>query len=449
MLESADTSMTPDGFQEIGTLGLKQTGGWIHEDPVPKLSSLSKRMKTYKKMVHDPVIGAILFAIEMHLRKVTWRSESKESEITEEAEFLEDCMEDMDQTFPDFMSEVLSFLPYGFSIHEIVYKYRDDGRIGWKKLPLRSQDSIQKWEFDKKDELLGVWQYGRKGEQVFIPFQKMLLFRPNSYKNNPEGKSVLRNAYRSYYFKRKIELIEAIGVERDLSGYPVLHVPNDIFAKNDLAEKQRNYAKQIVTRVRKDEQMGAVLPPDWELELLSSSGRSNIDTDTIINRYNLQISQSLLSDIIMLGHTRAGSYALSEKKYELFVTALDSWLDSIQAVMNDYAIPRLMRMNGYTDKSKYPVLRHDPVSEIDPQKLANVLFRLIKVNAVKADERLEKYLRSYLGLPAPDKDTSPDYPNLDEQVTSGESDKDRESTNETRPADAEGDYNQSEIGHDV
>lgn len=450
-LNSIDTVTAKDSFREIGTSGLKQTGGWIHEDPVPKLSSLNKRMKTYKQMVHDPVIGAILFAIEMHLRKTKWRSTSKEGESTPESEFLEDCLEDMNQTFPDFMSEVLSMLPYGFSLHEIVYKYRTDGMIGWNKLAVRSQDSIQRWEFNSTDDLLGVWQYGKKAQINYIPFNKFLLFRPNSYKGNPEGKSVLRNAYRSYYFKRKIEMIEAIGAERDLSGYPVLHVPNDIFAQNDLAQEQRSYAKKIVTRVRKDEQMGAVLPPEWELELLSSTGKSSTDTDKIIGRYNLQIAQSLLSDIIMLGHTSSGSYALSEKKYELFLTALDSWLDSIEAVINEHAVPRLMRLNGYWDKSKYPLLKHDPASEIDPQKLANVLFRLVKVNTIKADEALEKYLRNFLGLPAPDKDTSDDYPNLDElgrTAPENTDNKDRESTNTTRPADSEGSYTQSEIGYD-
>jgi len=432
-------------FNEMGTVGLNETYGWINEDPVPKLSGLRNRMKIYKKMTHDPIVGAILFAIEMHLRRANWHVETQDGEKDDNSEFVAECLDDMSHTFQDFLSEVLSMLPYGFSVHEIVYKYRDDGKIGWKKLPIRSQDSIQKWEFDDKQELRGVWQYDQNMSTVYIPVEKFLLFRPNSYKNNPEGRGVLRNAYRPYYFKRKIEVIEAIGIERDLSGYPVLNVPIDIFAKNDLAQSQRDYAKKLVTRVRKDEQMGAVLPPGWELELLSTSGGKNVNTGEIINRYNLQIAQSLLSDIIMLGHTRAGSYALSEKKYELFVIALDSWLDSIQEVMNRVAIPRLMELNGETDRENYPLLRHDPVSKIDPQKLANVLFRLIKVNAIQADKEMELFLRNYLGLPVKDTETQEDYPNPDMPDETGRMEQE---ANETRPADSTGEYSQQNIDHD-
>ena len=55
-------------------------------------------------------------------------------------------------------------------------------------------------------------------KQVVIPMEKCLLFRTQTHKNNPEGRSILRNAYRSWYFKKRIEEIEGVGIERDLAG---------------------------------------------------------------------------------------------------------------------------------------------------------------------------------------------------------------------------------------
>jgi hypothetical protein len=52
-----------------------------------------------------------------------------------------------------------------------------------------------------------------------------MLFRTKSRKGSPEGKSILRNAYRSWYFKRRIQEIEGIGIERDLAGFPTLTAP--------------------------------------------------------------------------------------------------------------------------------------------------------------------------------------------------------------------------------
>lgn len=434
------------GFAEIGSLGLKEQSGIVVEDFVPKLKYLNQRIRAYKEMITDPIVGAILFAIEMHLRRSGWHVEGEDDDLVE---FVEDCTGDMSHTFQDLLSEILSMLPYGFSVHEIVYKIRDDGRIGWKKIPIRSQDSITKWSFDEEKGLNGFYQqsYGTM-EEVYIPIEKALLFRPSSFKNNPEGRSVLRSAYKPYYFKKKLETIEAIGIERDLSGYPTLTVPGDIFGKSDLAKKRREYAEQMVTRIRKDEQMGAILPPGWKLELLNSGGRSKVNSGEVIDRYSLQIAQSLLSDIIMLGHFSGGSFALSEQKYELFLIALDSWLGSIQEVFNQFAIPRLMRLNGITDKERFPELIHDPVGKIDPQKLANIIFRLTGVDAIRPDDKLEKFLRNFLGLPEADEDTT----RMSEEsgVVGDQDDAERTLTRtdqDTRPAETTGNYDQTSSDH--
>ncbi|MGI6498023.1 MAG: hypothetical protein ACOX0U_04265 [Oscillospiraceae bacterium] len=52
-----------------------------------------------------------------------------------------------------------------------------------------------------------------------------MIFRTKSRKGSPEGRSILRNAYRSWYFKRRIQEIEGIGIERDLAGFPTLTAP--------------------------------------------------------------------------------------------------------------------------------------------------------------------------------------------------------------------------------
>src|SRR5690606_17408166 len=123
---------------------------------------------------------------------------------------------------------------------------------------------------------------------------------------------------------------------RNLTGYPVLRVPIDVFAKNELAKNMRTIAETTVTRVRRDEQMGAVLPPGWELKLISSEGSSTIDTDRVIQRYDARVAQSVLSDIVLMGHGSTGSYALAETKSSMFSQALCAWLDSIQETLNRY-----------------------------------------------------------------------------------------------------------------
>ncbi|WP_155274431.1 hypothetical protein [Piscirickettsia salmonis] len=44
------------------------------------------------------------------------------------------------------------------------------------------------------------------------------MFRTTSRKGNPEGRSILRNAYQPWYYKKNLESIESIGIERNLVG---------------------------------------------------------------------------------------------------------------------------------------------------------------------------------------------------------------------------------------
>ena len=84
----------------------------------------------------------------------------------------------------------------------------------------------KRWIFDTSGGVQGIVQLAPPYYQnVTLPIEKCLLFRTTTVKGNPEGRSMLRNAYRPWYMKKRIEEFEAIGVERDLAGLPVGKVP--------------------------------------------------------------------------------------------------------------------------------------------------------------------------------------------------------------------------------
>lgn len=443
------------GYNERGTTGLHEESGFVMEDYLPKLRSLGQRISTYKEMGGDPTVGAVLYSIEMHLRNAEFTvTEHEDGSREQDIEFIKQSLENMDFTFPEFLSEVTSMLQYGFALHEIVYRLNDDGTVGWAKWAPRSQDSVFQWELNDKKEFSGFYQMPlHEPEKVFIPAKKLLLFRPSTHKDNPEGKSVLRSAYRPWYFKTRLETVEAIGMERNLAGYPVLNVPVQIFSNNPKAQELRQYALDIVSRVRKDEQMGSVMPPGWELTLLTSGGSSNINIDEAVDRYNLQIAQSMLADVLMIGHAAGGgSYALGDKKYELFVIALSGWMKSICTKITQEAVPALLRINGVdTDKYNPPRIVPRPIQKLDPLMLANALFRFANINAIKPDDKLEYFLREFLGLPPKDEETErhpkaepQDYPGQEVHTSGQHIAGEARNDNVTRPTDASGEYQQTE-----
>ena len=122
---------TVSAFSEIGVSGLRVSGGRVIDEFNRNLSG-DKAVKVYREMAdNDPIAGALLFAIEMLVREVAWRAEPAgvDGRSTPEAEgwatFLEECIGDMSSTWSQTVSSIVTFLPYGWSFLEVVYKRRD------------------------------------------------------------------------------------------------------------------------------------------------------------------------------------------------------------------------------------------------------------------------------------------------------------------------------------
>ena len=418
-------------FLELGTSGLKQYSGYIREEFLQVLSG-PRGVRVYREMRdNDAVIGAVLFALEMFIRRATWAVHPADASVraAEYAELVRGMLfDDMSQSWPMLLSEIVSFLPYGWAFHELVYKRRDgmrppagreqdpawaasryaDALIGWRKIPLRGQDTLLRWEFARDGGLLGMTQQDPIAtRQVTIPMDKALLFRGFSHKGNPEGRSILRSAYRSWYNKTRIENIEGIGIERDLAGLPVGYIPAELFAPNLNAQQQAQMTafKNIVRNIRRDEQEGVLWPlvyddkgnKRYELALLSTGGSRQFSTSEVIDRYDTRILQSVLADVIMVGQGATGSFSLAETKSDLLTMAITGFLEAIAEVFNRHAIPRLWQLNAL-EPALQPYLGHGGVKQVDFEKFTTGVLRLAQAGMVLSPQD-EAHIRAEVGFP--------------------------------------------------
>lgn len=408
-------------IRELGRLGQKRYGGFFYEEFLRELQG-QRGIAKYKEMSeNDDIIGGVFFAIKMLIRQAAWDiQESGNKPIDKEcADFVLSCMNDMSDTWTDTISEILSFLIYGWSAHEIVYKRRcgrskdkrlnskfNDHLIGWQKLPIRAQETLYEWRYEPgTDDLLAMIQqpppdYGL----IEIPIDKLLLFRTESRKGSPEGRSLLRNAYRDWYFKKRIQEIEGIGIERDLAGLPVMTAPEgvNIWDDNDPEmAMMRQEAERLIANIRRDEMEGIVKPHGWELELLSTGGQRQFDTSKIIDRYDTRMAMTVMADFVLLGHQQVGSFALSSDKTELFGTAIGGFLDIICEVFNNNAIPKLIDINGdyFNGITDYPKMIHGDIEKEDLDKLGTFLERTASTGLLIPDEGIEDHIRQVAGLP--------------------------------------------------
>lgn len=409
---------------EIGTSGLAISGGFVIEEWQQGLRQVNSN-RLYKEMRdNSPVIGAILQIIEYLLVDTKYSLVKGEGGRSRQAiKFVQENLDGMDHSFKDFLLEALSCLQYGWSFHEVVFKHGTDGTLRWRKIPLRGQTSLLNWLTDGKNNptaFVQMDQYapGTRGYPT-IPFSKGVLFRTTSMKNNPEGRSILRSAVRPYNFLKRLEELEAIGIERELAGLPVLEVPPDYLDVDAPPNKKAQLVafKKLLQQIRTDERGGIIIPSSvdpnkqgnpasgFKLSLMSTGGRRAIDTNVTITRYENRIATALLGQFILLGSGGgAGSYALANEQASVFTIALGAALARIESELNHKLIPELCAVNGY-DEREVPVLKFADLQDTSLNTLATFINQLVGANVLTPDDKLEEHLREIADLPAPDKAT--------------------------------------------
>lgn len=441
-------------MRDIGSYGLRQYGGWIREEFLRALLG-REAQRVYREMGdNSAVIGGVLFAITQVMRKVGWREipANDTAKARELSEFAHSLRYDMSNPWEDHVVEALSMLQFGFAPCEIVYKRRlgqrtnaalsvddassryDDGKIGVRRLPLRGQETVLKWYFDENGQVRGLQQQPWIGSLIDLPIEKLLLYRPSMHKQNPEGRSILRNAYRAYYFMKRIEELEAILFER-MGGLPVVRVPNALLeaakGTNTEAAAALDMYKKLAQNVRADEQMGIVMPSDvyrdangsptaqrmYDFELKTpDSSALRVDSDKVIRRYNVDILKSVLADFIDLGHQARGTQNLAITKMDMFYTAIQGWSMTMTSVHNRYLLPRVWALNG-DDFDLLPEYASDLPQRMDLDVLGKFIQSVVAAGMpLFPDRDLENYIRVAAGMP----DARDDYPEPPDDDVLGE-----------------------------
>lgn len=414
-----------------GSTGLIQHNGYVREEWHPKLSG-TQAVKVYREISdNDAVAGSMLYGIESLICQAPWDIDpANESQRAQElADFLDSAIKDMSHTWQAFLVEVLSKLIYGWSYFEIVYKVRrgnhllpefrsqhDDGLYGWRKFSIRSQESLEKWEFDQDGGIKGMHQRPAPTyDHRYVPLDKALLFRNRAQKNNPEGRSVLRNAYLSWYQGSNIENLESIGVEKDHVGTPIMELPVEMCQSNADAtvKAQRDEYNKSLQRMQRNEYEGVTIPTELDREgkptgykfrLQGSPGQRQFDTDKIVRRHQQRMSGGVMGQFLLTGQDKPGSYSMHSNQTNLFGLATGSIMDEIEETFNRHAVSRLMEINGFTDRENWPSIRHGDIEKEDLSGLATYITAT--QGYIVPDDKLERWLRERADMPMPDAETA-------------------------------------------
>ena len=414
-----------------GTQGLRHAGGYVIEEFLRKLVGRNG-VQQYREMhMNSSQVGTILYFLESLIRRVAWRFEpnpasKNEATAKKNAEFFTECKDDMEHTFASFIEEALTYLMYGWATFEKVYKIRrgpmnipelkskyKDGRIGWRKWELRSQDTMLRWEIDRDTgAVIGMWQQdpwsGRPS--VYIASEYLIHFKHHSHKGNPEGRSMFRNSVIPYLRLKRIEEIEAIGVERDLVGMLVMEVPPSILdpeaSEGDRAAKAE--LESLLSALNRNEREFAMIPSElntdgkptqFKLRTLGSGGPRQLDIVRIKDTYKTDIFQSALVQFLMLGQgDKGGSYSLASSSTNLATMAVGAILDSIQETLQKEAVEHLAVLNQIEPEDT-PILKHGDIEKQELEVLNGFLSTLHSTGNLQQSDKLVEHLHDLADLP--------------------------------------------------
>ena len=433
-VEKALSPVNPDlprfKLGEYGFVGLKQQAGHVIEQARRELR-FPHNLPIYRRMAIDSVISSALSLYEAMITKVRWTIKEPENATEEQkfrTRFIKQCMNDMDHSWFSFITEVSSMVTYGFSVHELSWRYRkrengskfDDGLIGLKALPIRSQDSIRRWIFDDKNKkLIGVVQgidnleysvYNNTvNNEIVIPRKKFLLFRTSATRDNPEGNSPLNSVYLSWKLRSNIQEQEAVGISRDLSGLPTIYIPPR-YMSDDAAPAERavfDYYKKMVSGIQNNEQAGLVLPqafdpdskqPLFKFELMGSPGSKTYNTSEIILRYNKEILTALFAHVLLLGQNETGSFSLASSQTSILAVGIQRRLNEIRDVLNHELVRAFYSVNNWQLDEELPTFEYEDLEQDDLDVFSKAVQRMAAVGFIERDREMMDRVRSILGV---------------------------------------------------
>ena len=414
VIEKAMDMDTPERFKmsESGYTGLNIFNGVSAEELNSDLR-FPRSVKTFKEMSYHSTINSATTLFDNLISKVNWYFLPPENATEQEkrqCEIISEMMHDMDESWFDFISDLMSANRYGFTVHEKVFRRRlvsngskyNDGVIGWKKLPIRSQETIEKFIFDDTgNEVIGVKQnkanvsdpynrYQNKSQDIVVlPRSKFILFRVGKHRGDPFGKSPLTQVYSAWRYLNIIEEIEANGVAKDLTGFPILTIPAKYMSRDASPEDKAIFEsyKNALRNLQLNQQSGMIFPslfdpesrsPLFDIKLLSLDGKKGMDTSKIKEYYKMLILTSLFADVLVLGQSDTGSFAMAQVKNSLSGSQAEAILRNIVNTLQHDLVRQTYELNGW-DVSRMGHFDYDNLQAESLDELSKAFQRIASV----------------------------------------------------------------------
>lgn len=389
--------------KEVGSQGTENYSGYAAEEYLQQMRGKQRADKFDEMRRSDPQVSMCLSAVKDPIKSASWTIEPGDDtpEAKDDAELIEHILfKDMDKTWEETLSEVLTMVDFGHSIFEVVNKVVIDhpefgSYNGIKSLAFRSQRTIERWNLDDDTgDLKSVSQYayGDLQRLVDIPAEFLMVFTLKQEGSNFEGISAIRPCYGNWFRKNHYLKLNAIGIEKFAVPTPLVEVP-------DGKQETDQYANLVaaLTAYTSHESNFLIYPAGWKMTL-NNNAYDPQKVEVSIDNEDKRMVKAFMANFLELGMNGFGSQSLSFDLSDFFLNSLDHIAKIVSSRINQKLIPNLIKLNR-GPRGVYPKLKHAGISDRAGSELATVLRDLRIGDFITPDDRLEKDLRARFNLP--------------------------------------------------
>lgn len=436
--------MPDNQYEPLAVAGYKSTGGDVIDEYLPELRGERGR-RLLRQMTNDDTIAAFTLAVNSIYSGLEWYCDPAPSapenpRAIELAEWLHDALytnmgdprgSQPDDTWSAFVQTFSEIDSFGWGFYDVWIKDLPDGTVGVARLLPVTPETLYEWKIDEDGYVWGlVQQSPRTFRYRTIPSDRSLHFVSIPYKGSPEGRSIYRAAYRSWFYKTRNMEYEAILHERG-AGFPVIEVHADVLrqarevdaagkptTRAAAATQAMNGYAEMAKNIKRNQQSGAVVYFDTVKDISADGSVTNTGTQTVklslltpdstpadidktIRRLDASIARSVLSDFMFFNTDGGGGNSGGlQNRVDLFYKSLTGLLERKVETLNRQLVPMLWRLNPSFQPDLMPKLRVGAINREGVESIVRSLETLSRAGfPVAPDSSVQKHVYSELGIP--------------------------------------------------
>lgn len=355
-------------------------------------------LSIYDKIRRDDQVKAILSLKKFMVMSSGWDIQAFKGLEDEQAEAILEVKENLQNLDePDFecaLLNMLTYLDYGFSITEPVFKVGDNNHWKLKKLKTRAPHTFLEIKTDKFGDVTEIQQETADAPVILDKrkIQHLIYLIHQSDFGNPFGTSDLQAAYNPWFAKSMVMRFWNVYLERFGNPTVVATVPSNMKpTEQDAVDAiMKNFQPKNGIRIPDTVKLDFIKPP-----------ASNKEFETAIDKYNAMMSRSMLvPDLIGISgkEITGGSFALGEKQFEMFFLTIEKQRNDLERVVNS-KILRILFLTNYGMKEKLPRWILNPLTKSDKNELSKLWIEAIKTKQWTPNEEEVNWLRKQTGFP--------------------------------------------------